>query len=728
MKHANVIIALLIVFSMVLSGCSVIDISEIKNTNTNTVSFSGNGELKTFKSIDDIEEFMEQNSGSSSYYGGVYYRLDSSTKSMAVSESAIAMDVDSASGSAVAVYAPNSDYSETNVQVEGVDEADIVKTDGEYIYYVANNIIYIIEADGTKVVSEISNEGMYPSEIFVNGDKLVVIGWQSTPIETDDVVDEKMAAISSIMPYPRYSSNSFVKIFDISDKEDPEVEEDITLDGGYFSSRMIGDNVYIIFNQGFYSPFVPPVIYYTGGSVRIEADSIRYFDMPDDSYQLSIILAVDLTDNSFTQESIVKGYSQNIFVSENSIYLTNQKYIPYYVEQKRIIEEVMMKKLPADVVSEIEKIQDYDLRESTKMTEIQYVIEKYVYSLSADERSSLEKEMSDASEKISREVQKEREKTIINKILIDGKDIEFVGKAEVKGYVLNQFSMDEYDGNFRIATTTGNSWDDNNPSVNHIFIFDSDMKKVGSIEDIAPKERIYSVRFMGERAYMVTFQNVDPLFVIDLSDATAPKILGKLKIPGYSNYLHPFDENHIIGIGKETEADKETDRFYLEGLKMSLFDVTDVEHPIEMSKVEIGDRGTDSDALYDHRAFLFDREKELLVIPVRVAEIDTKKYKTEDELKWAYGDYTFQGAYVYKINLDGFELLGRITHIEDDTMEKSGWYYYSEGSINRALYIGNTLYTLSNTNIMANDLSDLSEISSAVLKEKTEYDEVPIYY
>ena len=174
--------------------------------------------------------------------------------------------------------------------------------------------------------------------------------------------------------------------------------------------------------------------------------------------------------------------------------------------------------------------------------------------------------------------------------------------------------MDEYEQHFRIATTTRQVWDSDKMSSNNVYILDDELDVVGELEDLAPGEKIYSVRFMGKKGYIVTFKKIDPLFVIDLSDHSNPLVLGKLKIPGYSDYLHPYDENHLIGIGKDTveAADELTesrglDFGWYQGVKMAIFDVTDVENPIELHKVVIGDRGTDSPVLYDHKAFLFDR-------------------------------------------------------------------------------------------------------------------------
>jgi len=250
-------------------------------------------------------------------------------------------------------------------------------------------------------------------------------------------------------------------------------------------------------------------------------------------------------------------------------------------------------------------------------------------------------------------------------------------------------------------------------TINNLYVLDEKMNIIGKVEDLAPGESIYSARFMGDTAYMVTFKKVDPLFVIDLKDPTKPTVAGKLKIPGSSDYLHPYDKNHIIGIGKEAIASKTGDFAWYTGVKIALFDVTYIDTPIEISKFEIGDRGTDSYALQDPKAFLFDKEKNLLVIPILLAEIDKSQYKDEIP-SWAYGEYKWQGAYVFNIDTNnGIQLRDRITHSdEDENIDNNNWYYYgSKYSIKRSLYIGDFLYTISDGLIKINGLNNLNEIN-----------------
>jgi uncharacterized secreted protein with C-terminal beta-propeller domain len=211
---------------------------------------------------------------------------------------------------------------------------------------------------------------------------------------------------------------------------------------------------------------------------------------------------------------------------------------------------------------------------------------------------------------------------------------------------------------------------------------------------------------------MVTFKKVDPFFIIDVRDPANPKMLGWLKIPGYSDYLHPLDENHVIGIGKEAVAAEEGDFAWYQGVKISLFDVTDVSKPHETSKYVIGDRGSDTPVLRDHKALLFDKARNLMVIPALVAEIDRSQYPGEIPAN-AYGQPVWQGAYVFNVTVgEGIVLKGRITHF-DDGFEKQQ--YYMGRFIERAFYIGDFLYTLSYEMVKINDLSSLAQVGQIVL-------------
>jgi uncharacterized secreted protein with C-terminal beta-propeller domain len=280
--------------------------------------------------------------------------------------------------------------------------------------------------------------------------------------------------------------------------------------------------------------------------------------------------------------------------------------------------------------------------------------------------------------------------------------------------------MDENRGYLRIATTTGQSWwgASTDKSQNNLYILDSNMNIKGKLEGLAEGEKIYSARFIGDRGYIVTYKKVDPLFVIDLKNPESPIVLGYLKIPGYSQYIHPYDENHIIGIGKDSieVPDKNGDpgstrAFYL-GMKAALFDITDPKNPKEMFVTKIGDRGTESEILWNHKALLFSKEKNLLAFPVSLYELGKGKSTLDAETGYPeYGEFAFQGAVVYSLDLsNGFKLKGKITHYSETAgSERQNYPYDDASNINRIIYIGNSLYTISDGMIKEIDMNNLTE-------------------
>lgn len=621
-------------------------------------------DVKTFSSYDELYNYLEVNYQNYQNYNYQYSGREFFPNIM-VEDSSTAKsgsnNIDLGGGS--------DDYSTTNIQVEGVDEPDTVKTDGEFLYVLASQVIYIIKAYPTEqadILSKISfKDDVYINDFFINNNYLIVFGgsynypvlYEKSIIDTNEVID----VIDE--DYSWDVSTSVIKIYDISDKQNPTVKKDIEIDGNYFDSRMIGNYAYVISTEYTYNIYQSsnentlfriPEIKIDNDTAKIPYDDIYYIDTPEIVDTMTHVIAINLDTMQVNEKSFLIGVSQTMYVSVNNIYLVYTKY------------DYSIRPLFGDI---------YEPGEET---------------------------------------------TIIHKINIKNGEINYQTDGEVPGHIINQFSMDEHNGYFRIATTMGHSWDENNPSSNNIYILDENLKRVSEIENIASGEQIYSTRFTGEKAYIVTFKNIDPFFTIDLSNPNNPEILGYLKIPGYSTYLHPYDDDHIIGIGKDTVESNDPNFAWYQGLKIALFDVTDFENPKELDKVIIGDRGTDSSALYDHKAFLFDKEKELLVIPISLYEIDEEiKNRYNEEPGSTYGEFTYQGAFVYKINLDGFEYQGRITHMsEEEKQESENWWYWYEASsyIRRSIYISNILYTISEKMVKMNNLDDLSEINSLDLE------------
>ena len=615
--------------------------------------------VEVFGSYDEFVEFLRNNCQDTSYNSWICEDAVQITLFSSNSASAPrSLSYSKGEGGATV------DYSDTNIQVDGVDEPDVVKTDGTYLYIVSNGKLFIIKAyppEDAKVLSEITlKDDVYISNIFINKDCLIVFGTSTRyPIEYEQK--------SEYCYWWDSVSTTIVNIYDVSDRENPELVKDIEFDGRYFDSRMIDNWVYIIATESTGNIYRIldgnetiniPEITIDGDTKKIPADHIYYANTSDVMNTMTYVITIDVDEGEVNQKSFILGSSQDMYVSKDNIFLT------YTHNQYRRIQPLI------------------DLSYETN-----------------------------------------EEHTIIHKISIDAGDVAHIAQGNVPGRILNQFSMDEHNGFFRVATTIGHVWSHETKSSNNVYILDENLERVSEIENIAPGERIYSARFMGDKAYLVTFKKVDPFFTLDLSDPHNPKILGKLKIPGYSDYLHPYDENHIIGIGKDTvealdelKESRGLDFTWYQGIKIALFDVSDFKNPKELAKIVIGDRGTNSPALRDHKAFLFDREKELLVIPVNLYEIsDEIKEQNDAYTGNIRGQFTFQGAYVYQLNLDGFEYKGRITHMDDEDILKSGYYRGSSSAISRSLYIGDVLYTISDKMVKMNSLDDLSEINSVEL-------------
>lgn len=537
-------------------------------------------------------------------------------------------------------------HSTTNNQVEGVDEGDIVKTDGQYLYTVQDGAVRIIQANPASAMSLLASikfeDGFYPIELFVDGGRLVVIGNRWVPdggaAEAPAAADD--AAVGKMIWAPGQSF-TVARVFDISDRQKPVQEREVSFTGGYLASRKIGDAVYLVGRT--YPMFYLMKPAATEGGAQA-ADMTRDTLLPK------------------VGDSAINGGEPR------SLPLAKLSYFPNFVDPNYVVVagfRLSQPKQPADIKSYL------------GAGDVAYASLDSLYLSAADYRA-------DANSA----------NTHIYSFSIGQGGTQFRNAGEVPGTVLNQFSMDEHEGHFRIATTvhqwtqTGDTFQDK--SWNNLYSLDSNLKVVGRLEHLAEGESIQSARFMGDRAFLVTYRQVDPLFAIDLSDPAAPKAVGELKMPGFSSYLHPFDERHILGIGQETTA--EGDAVRTGGVKLALFDVSDLTQPRLVQQLVIGEQGSYSDALYNHKAVLFDRDRHLLGFPVAVAE----QPPGQD-----WGTTVFQGAHVYDVSVaDGFKLKAAITQIPEGKLN-SAWNRY----VNRLLTIEDQLYTVSEGRVQANDLA-----------------------
>ncbi len=563
------------------------------------------------------------------------------------------------------------DYSTTNIQVENVDEADITKTDGDYIYSLSDNNVIITDvrdAAQIKIAAKISDGDDYtiPEDLILYNDKLIVIY-------------EKIK--SNFSYYNKYNSKNttFVAVYDISNKETPKKVKDYEIQQPYYTSRCINGRLYVIATGNLRKENDKIITYFKEDGKKIDQGVKNISKIKNVTTDTQTILSM-LDLNNIGQEVKVNSYLmdiENAYVSENNIYLLDQEYNWRSYYEPKISDIFGLK----GILGIFDRDDSYEDEESGYNTKI------YKFNL------------------------------------LENGSIRFDKKAEENGQTINQFSIDEYKDNLRVAL-----YDDDG---SRVVIFDKNMKKIGETERLAEGEKMYSSRFLGDRVYLVTYKTIDPLFVIDLSNPTNPEVLGKLKIPGYSTYLHPYDENHLIGIGMQTEekVNRNSDGKVLSttatitGMKMALFDVTDVNRPIQISDTIIGDSRATSSILTNHKALLFSKEKQLIAIPVNNYVEDFQIKTSSDEYENiinAYRSYdkvyNSEGYFVYNINLtDGFKLKGVITH---ENIKDKYYKLYNNSRMLRGLYIDDNLYTVSENYIKINRLENLQEVNQLKIKSE----------
>lgn len=625
LKIISVAAVFLIVFTIGFNYLNH-DIVEIDQGNMDQIASMGNKNpnLNRFKNMQELMDILEENSNYS-------YNTIESKSGLIVESTAISESADSANSEEVSRNGTNRalDYSETNNQVANVDEADIVKTDGKNIYYVSNRIVYIVDAKNLEIVSKIKaeindNDSFSPINIFINDEKLVVLGNYSsyeTVVSNTDEEDIYRDRVNI-----NYKNTTNAKVYNLKDIKNPKLEREVSLDGYYNDARMIKDNIYFISLKDIYSYNIEEIkeeeiLPTVSDSIAkeqtksIECTDIAYFPGGSDN-SFMLIGGFNINDKNPVKVETIFGASDTVYCSENNLYLTDTIYGEYYTNSK----------------------------------------------------------------------------IAIYKFELDDSNILLKAKTEVKGYLNDQFSMDEYEGNLRIAVTvdkSSNLIDElvenftdiyiEDKTENRLYVLDENLEEIGRINNIAVGERIYAVRFIEKVAYVVTFEQVDPLFVIDLSNPRNPEIKGELKIPGYSSYLHPYDENHIIGIGYNTK-DNGYGGVTNTNMKMSMFDVSDLSSPKEMFSIDIGKDWAYSDLLHDHKALFFKKSDSLIGLP----------YST-----YAYGENNYWNFEIFHIDLEkGFERYYNFTHKHD-----------YRTNIKRMIYIEDIVYGLAEQKIMSYDLN-----------------------
>ncbi|MGN0520757.1 MAG: beta-propeller domain-containing protein [Candidatus Fimenecus sp.] len=583
-----------------------------------------------YKEIEDYfaalqAEYKSQNRGS--VWNDAVQLFGAQKYSIEIADGAVAESFNSgntaATGAEDAATGTAASHGETNTQVENIDEADILKNDGAYLYLVQRTDTPCVEIldirDRTNItlaaVAQLpaANEGerISVSEIYVHENTLVVLAAVYNDTESGGIDYAR-----GCYAYYVQAARTLAAIYDISDRSAPVLLNTYAVDGSLLSSRMDGDTLLLLtnYNVPIYKDETDmknacvPCYYKDGEKTRFPVNDVKLPENVDDTAYLTVSL-ID------TQNPAETPAVKAVLGGGSDIYCDGDTLLAARTEAESNISEV------GDMVT-------YSM--------VDMATRLYAFDLT------------------------------------DG--VCYKGSAKIQGTVLNQFSMDAYNGYYRIATTAQDGC--------IITVLSRDLETVGVLSGIAKGEDIYAARFMGDTAYLVTFYQTDPLFVVDLSNPEAPEITGELKIPGFSNYLHPYGEGLLIGVGQDG-----TDNGTTRHIKISLFDVSDKENPKEISKLVYGGNSgySYSAAQNDHKAYLSFTDSGEFAVPI-----------------YEYNNRGTNTAYASAVTVENGEL--KITNTYTPEARQNGETYsvYSD-EIQRVTYSGNTVYTLSDTAVTAFD-------------------------
>ena len=553
------------------------------------------------------------------------------------------------------------DYSGTNVQELGVDEPDIVKTDGRVVVAVARQKLQVVDLDRPGAVAgTLALEG-WDHELLLDGDRLLVLA----TAEGGPHPARRLATADST--YGGAAPISVLTLVDLSDPARPRVEAELTLDGAYRSARMTDGTARVVLAS------LPAGLDFThpkGGGLRAErhalernravirestvADWLPYYVLEDrrgggktttegtlldcaavsrppefSGLGLLSVLTINLGGSLTTAGDVaIVASGETVYASPRTLYVaTNRWFDPVWPAQGRRIRPV----------------------------------EDYTTELHAFD-------------------------------ITDPSTARYVASGRVRGHLLNQFSMSEHDGRLRVATTDGVPWaEPAGRSQSYVTVLEprgGRLERRGRVGGLGRGERIYSVRFLGDVGYVVTFRETDPLYTIDLADPDAPRVTGELKIRGYSAYLHPVDEDLLLGVGQDATGGGRT-----LGTQLSLFDVSDPAAPVRVARARLA--GGHSEAEYDHRAFLYWPARRLAVVPVESWDVD----------KVSGAEHFTTGVHAFTIDRGAIRESGRVTHARGP----HDWH----AQIRRSLVAGDALVTVSERGLLVSDLATLAPGSFA---------------
>jgi inhibitor of cysteine peptidase len=601
---------------------------------------AASGTLSSFQTYSELNNFITANAksmqqdnvetGTVTIVGGTTTTATMTT-TVAESESMTSVSTTTVPGEAATTTSGGPSFTTTNDQVQGVDELDIVKTDGTFLYVASSQAVTIIRAypvDATSVVSTIDLPNFNVIGISLVPQRLAILG--------QSLVNSSVA----------------LRLYNVSDPSTPTLLNSLVVSGEYVGARTTQGYFYLVVQQPSYTSndggnvtAAYPTVDEEGVSSVLSPDSTYYTPNRSQISVYTMVLSMSMSTGVESSIAVLTGPSSTIYVSASSIYVVYSNFYPYYADG-----------ISGDVFN--------------------------------------------GGDAASPNGGQQQNSTVF-RVAYSAGNITVAAAGSFPGGVLSQYSMNEYNSYFMVATSRS--------GVDDVFVLNQNLSQSGVIRNIAPGENIYAVRFEGDLGYVVTFEQVDPLFTISFANPADPVILSALHVTGFSDYLYPFGSDYLVGVGKDTvNSSSGNFAFYL-GLKLSLFNVTS-SNSTEVANYMIGDRGTDSTVLDDPLAFTFDTATNTMVIPVDLYTTSGGQSSSPSctGCPPQFGDFTWQGAYVFNVSTSGFKLLGTVTQNQPGQSP-------STNEIDRSVIIGDVLYTVSQNEVMASSLSNFSTLATVQL-------------
>lgn len=564
-------------------------------------------------------------------------------------------------------------FSQTNVQVQGVDEPDILKSDGKELFFSSPQRFYqpmpVRIMEDTELQSKIAPIESTPP-IRNHAGILAIKAFPPANLKVDGTIDKSgdLLLVDNILVV--FSDNKIVG-YDITDPVSPSPKWTLDLkeNSQVVTARLSRGNVYVVQmkNIDTYHPCPLDILSGPKGDLAVPCQNIYHPIMaaPVDVTYTAMVINPNSGTITKTVSYLGSSSSSATYMSNNFLYSTYY-YPGDYIEFFYNFFNENRNLVGSEVVDHLGKLRTYDLTAAAKTTELYAILEQYMNSLGSDERLKQQNELTNRLNSYGKAHRRELDGTGI--IKIDLNSFNVTANGSVPGRLLNQFSLDEYGDNLRVATTVGGAFfgggiGSNSESANDVYVFNNSLSLIGKITDLGLTERIYSARFVEDRGYIVTFRQTDPFYVLDLSDPRNPKMAGELKIPGFSSYLDPISKNLVLGVGQENGK-----------VKLSLFDVSNPSNPIEKDKYNIDDYWTEVQS--NHHAFQIDRKFSVFFLPGG------------------------KGGYIFSYSGGRLELTKAISNI----------------TARRALYINNYFYVVGDNKIVVLNESDWEKVNELDLQ------------